>query len=118
MYLYKDNTRLLTVYSFKRAIDMCVQVSGIDKVEYTSDTAVSITFAKPIEATLHISVDLNEDKITGAYVSFPPPDNFMPEYLCHLLAFRDTNTYQRPHQTCFKSHNYRGNSENDNRDIC
>ncbi|RCH98139.1 hypothetical protein CU097_006877 [Rhizopus azygosporus] len=54
---------------FKRAIDMCVQASGIDKVEYTSDTAVSITFAKPIEATLHISVDLNEDKITGAYLS-------------------------------------------------
>lgn len=71
MYLYKDITRLLTVYSFKRAIDMCVQASGIDKVEYTSDTAISITFAKPIEATLHISVDLNEDKITGAYVSFP-----------------------------------------------
>ncbi|RCH85497.1 hypothetical protein CU097_000113, partial [Rhizopus azygosporus] len=54
---------------FKRAIDMCVQASGIDKVEYTSDTAISITFAKPIEATLHISVDLNEDKITGAYLS-------------------------------------------------
>ncbi|KAG1147125.1 hypothetical protein G6F37_009385 [Rhizopus arrhizus] len=54
--------------TLKKAMEACKQMSGIEKIEYESNTAIHITFAKPITAILHVYLDESENHISNASV--------------------------------------------------
>jgi hypothetical protein len=49
-------------------MEACKQMSGIEKIEYESNTAIRITFAKPITTILHVYLDESENHISNASV--------------------------------------------------
>ncbi|KAG1450983.1 hypothetical protein G6F55_009413 [Rhizopus delemar] len=54
--------------TLKKAMEACKQMSGIEKIEYESNTAIHIIFAKPITTILHVYLDESENHISNASV--------------------------------------------------
>lgn len=48
---------------YKRHTDLCNHMFGIEKIEFESNTAIHVIYAEPIQAILHIQLDMTNSKI-------------------------------------------------------